>query len=105
MSELKLRPPRTICEMASSGRRQSGRPAMALFTTFYKPLRWLDTLLLGGLYSLALVRTTAPPGEDSNVQEMAIDGPHAHTPDTGAGHCDSGGSPNGFQHLEPEAHP
>src|SRR6267378_7702465 len=75
------------------------------FTTFYKPLRWLDTLLLAGLYSLALVRVSGPLGEDQNVQEMAIDGPHSNASDAGVGHCAPGGRLDGFQHLEPEAHP
>ena len=32
-------------------------PLAARFTIFYNPLRWLDTLGLTGLYSLARVRS------------------------------------------------
>jgi hypothetical protein len=34
------------------------------FTTFYNRLRCLDTILMAGLYSLALILVSGPPGED-----------------------------------------
>jgi hypothetical protein len=42
---------------------QNGCVVEVAFTTFYNPLLWLDTKLLAGLYSLALVRASEPPGE------------------------------------------
>src|SRR5258708_19754879 len=75
------------------------------FTTFYKPLRWLDTLLPAGLYSLALARVSGPLGEDQNVQEMAIDGPHANASDAGDGHSAPAGTLDGFPHFQPASHP
>src|SRR5271154_2637157 len=77
--------------------------AAAAFTTFYNPLRWLDTLPLVELYSPVLVKMSEQSSEAGNAQEVAIDGPHANAPNAGAGHRAPGRGLDGLYYVAPEA--
>jgi hypothetical protein len=85
-------PQRSSCS-ASCTASNLGPPVLQLFTILCDCLTYL--VLLAFIVSLGY-ELSVPVGEDSNGQEVAIDGPHANASYAGAGHCPPCGSVDGL---------